>query len=122
MISYISWQKLPLHTRVLVATQFGVAKVGPTHVMDNKIASDGYLFESIETALNDVAMKEFTGTTGTSDELFAAVVEKLTVPPVVTPPGPVDPNTVEVSMARPEKIKVAAVEKIKKVVKKAKKK
>ncbi len=115
MISYALWQKLPLGTRVLIAKQFGIAKVGPTHVVDNKLVADGYLFEDVENALSDDAMKTFTSATGDSNQLFEAVISKLSVPQVVQlnvenkmaeiAQVPHD-TTVEESMAKPEKIRV----------------
>lgn len=76
------WQSLPLHVRVLIAKEFGVAKVGPTHVFDNRILSDGYRTEEVEAALNPDALRKFVGSD--SDdlmELWDLMVAKVTGEP-----------------------------------------
>lgn len=77
MISYSRWRSLPLHTRVLIATQFGIAKVGPTHVVDNRVESDGYLFEDVENAITVPAVQEYTGSKETDlNALWDLLIEK----------------------------------------------
>lgn len=63
MILYSSWRALSLPTRVVIATAFGIAKVGPTHVRDNYIESDGYKIEDVENALSVEAMQKYTNLT-----------------------------------------------------------
>lgn len=48
---YSRWLALPLHIRVKIATEFGIAKTGSTHVVDNRIESDGYNIKTVEAAL-----------------------------------------------------------------------
>lgn len=48
---YSRWLALPLSTRVKLATEFGIAKTGSTHVVDNRVESDGYNINTVEAAL-----------------------------------------------------------------------
>lgn len=69
---------LSLPTRMLIAKQFGIAKVGSTHVADNRILSDGYKIEDVERALNTDAIQLFVGTEETDAKiLFDLLVAKI---------------------------------------------
>lgn len=48
---YSRWLALPLSTRVKIATELGIAKTGSTHVVDNRVESDGYSINTVEAAL-----------------------------------------------------------------------
>lgn len=61
MLLYSNWIKLPLYVRAEIAQKFGIAKVGPTHVQDNVVVSDGYKIEDIERAMNIEALQEYLG-------------------------------------------------------------
>lgn len=52
MFSYGTWLRLPLSTRIRIANALGIAKTGSTHVQDNRIVSDGYKIEDVESAVN----------------------------------------------------------------------
>ncbi len=64
-LSYSVWHALPLAARVKIATTFGVSKTGPTHVVNNRVESDGYRFEEIESAISVAALQNYTGSTET---------------------------------------------------------
>lgn len=49
---YTRWLELPLATRISLALVFGIAKIRPTHVSDNRVADDGYNVKDIENALS----------------------------------------------------------------------
>lgn len=87
---YAKWFSLPLSIRSQIATKFGVAKTGPTHVQDNRVVSDGYKFEEVERALNVKAMKEFVGIDSTDDmaTLMDLVVAKIEGREIPTPEMP----------------------------------
>lgn len=77
-ISYSRWQQLPLHTRVLLSKQFGFTKIGPTHVSDNRIQSDGYKFEDVEKSMNIAAMQGYLSTDESDvHQLFDLCVDKV---------------------------------------------
>lgn len=58
---YQTWQSLPIYVRHTVATLFGVAKIHPTHVSDNRIVADGYDFGDVDRAITPVTMEKLTG-------------------------------------------------------------
>lgn len=58
-IQYSKWLDLPLATRQKIAEEFGIVKRGSTHVVDNKIQSDGYLVHEIEKALTPVRISSY---------------------------------------------------------------
>ncbi len=68
---------LSLPTRAVLAKEFGITKIGPTHVVDSRIESDGYKIEDVERALNVDAIQSYL----TSEEtdmniLWEAMVAK----------------------------------------------
>ncbi len=54
-----------MHIRAQIATAFGIAKVGPTHVVNNQIESDGYKIDDVERALNVDAIQTYVGSDST---------------------------------------------------------
>lgn len=60
MISFSVWHSLPLASRVKICNTFGVSKIGPTHVVNDRIESDGYRFQDIEAALTISSLQAFT--------------------------------------------------------------
>jgi hypothetical protein len=88
---YSHWRSIPLNTRIQIAEKFGIVKVGPTHVRDNYVESDGYRIEDVEKALNIDAIQEFLGVEQTDMvtllELLVAKIEGREVTPsyVVVP-------------------------------------
>lgn len=74
---FSKWNSLSLSTRVQIATAFGVAKVGPTHVFDNTIQSDGFKFQDIERAITIEKMQEYLNTNQANfDTLWDMLVAK----------------------------------------------
>lgn len=67
---YGLWLKLPLTTRAILAKEFGFSKVGPTHVFDNRIISDGYKLEDVEERLNIDAIQKYTGSDNTDMQVL----------------------------------------------------
>lgn len=65
MFLYSSWRSIPLSTRIIIANTFGVQKIGPTHVVNNYVESDGYRIEDIERALNIDAIQKYVATNET---------------------------------------------------------
>ncbi len=61
MLSYSIWHGLPLSARVKICDAFGIAKIGPTHVFDNRIVSDGFKFQDIEKRITVEALQAYTG-------------------------------------------------------------
>lgn len=107
MFLFSVWRSVPLPTRIKIATAFGIAKVGPTHVRDNYVESDGYKIEDVERALNVDALQKYTGLESTDMAvLFNAVVAIAEGVQVVQVPAVDTSTTVAESMAKPEKIKV----------------
>ena len=62
MFLYTSWRAIPLPTRIKLAAHFGIKKIGPTHVRDNYVESDGYKIEDVEAALNIDKLQAYLGT------------------------------------------------------------
>ncbi len=89
MFMLSEWRKLSLSTRALLAKEFGFSKTGPTHVVDNRIESDGYKFEDIERALTVDAMQKYIGfPVNDTEMLWCYMVDK------VEGRTPVDPSSV----------------------------
>jgi len=65
MFLYSKWRSIPLNTRHKIAAQFKIVKVGPTHVRDNYVESDGYKIEDVEHVLNVDAIQQFLGVDST---------------------------------------------------------
>lgn len=78
MFLYSHWRSIPLNTRIQIAEKFGIVKIGPTHVRDNYVESDGYRIEDVEKALNIDAIQEFLGVEQTDMvTLFELLVSKI---------------------------------------------
>ena len=75
MFLYSQWLNLPLTTRATIATAFGIAKTGPTHVQDNRVVSDGYDVRTVEANLNVDSLQKYLA----SDEPDMAKLWKLLV-------------------------------------------
>lgn len=58
---YSKWVSLTLGMRSQIATVFGIAKSGSTHVQDNVVVQDGYKVADVENALSLQALRNFTG-------------------------------------------------------------
>lgn len=61
MFLFAQWLRLPINVRHKIASEFGIIKRGSTHVVDNKIQSDGFLVEEVEGALTKDALKLYLG-------------------------------------------------------------
>lgn len=74
---FSKWNNLSLSTRVQIATAFGVSKIGPTHVFNNTIQSDGFKFQDIERAITIEKMQEYLNTNQANfDTLWDMLVTK----------------------------------------------
>lgn len=77
MFLYAQWRGLSLVTRAVLAKEFGFSKVGPTHVVDNRIESDGYKLDDVERSLNIDAIQKYTGVESTDMQvLWNAMIDK----------------------------------------------
>ncbi len=88
MFLYSSWRNLPISTRIQIAEALGIKKVGPTHVRDNYVESDGYVIGDVEAALNVDKLQAYLGT----DERDLATLFKMLVDKVE---GNVDTTSVD---------------------------
>lgn len=57
MFLYSRWLALPLPIRAKIASHFGVARIRPIHVQDNRVIDDGYNIYDIEKILNPEVIK-----------------------------------------------------------------
>lgn len=74
---FSKWNSLPLATRNMIATAFGVARVGYVHVFNNTIQNDGYKFQDIEKALTVAKLQEYLASKEKDfDTLWEALVNK----------------------------------------------
>lgn len=55
--NYQDWVQLSIGLRQKIAFTFGVKKVGPTHVVNNEIQSDGYLMKDLSERLSLSALE-----------------------------------------------------------------
>ena len=62
MFSYSLWRSLELPARIKIANDLGIKKIGPTHVRDNVVESDGYVIGDVEKALNVDALQAYLQT------------------------------------------------------------
>lgn len=75
---FSKWHGLSLPTRIKIATAFGIAKVGPTHVADNQIQSDGYKFQDIERAITVESLQRYLSSNETDfGTLFLQLVDRM---------------------------------------------
>lgn len=78
MLLYGNWLALEITTRIKLANEFGILKVGSTHVVNNAIQSDGYLIKDIESKLNLVSIQNYLGTRETDlSILWNMLVDKI---------------------------------------------
>lgn len=122
-IQYSKWMAIPLGTRVKIAQEFGIAKNRSTSVINNVVVDDGYVITDVENSMNVNAMQAFVDSKEKDENtLLDLVVAKVEyVQPVVVPVVQVTaPTPLEVSNAKPEKIRVVKVP-VKKVTTKNKK-
>lgn len=59
MFLYSKWLSLDLPTRMKVAEIFGIVKRGSTHVVNDRIQSDGYNVEEVEAALTPDVLRKY---------------------------------------------------------------
>ena len=59
MFLYSKWLSLDLPTRMKIAEIFGIVKRGSTHVVDNRIQSDGYNVEEVEAELTPEKLRKY---------------------------------------------------------------
>lgn len=62
MLMYSAWTRLPITTRQKIATDFGIGKVRPTHVANDRILDDGYDIGQLERALEVPNLQIFLAT------------------------------------------------------------
>ncbi len=58
---YGLWTRLPIESRNILAGIFGIKKTGATHVVADKIQSDGYSIDDIEASITMETMQKYTG-------------------------------------------------------------
>ena len=63
---YSKWRAIDLSKRIQIAQALGIKKVGPTHVRDNIVESDGYLIDDVENALTLENLQKYLDTTETN--------------------------------------------------------
>ena len=61
MFLYSKWLSLDLPTRMKVAGIFDIEKKGSTHVVDNRIQSDGYNIEEVEAKFSVENIQKYLG-------------------------------------------------------------
>lgn len=77
MFLYSRWLALPLNTRVAIARELGITKVGPTHVFNNTIQSDGYNIKDVENRITVEAIQNLLGVTSSDlNVLFDMMVSR----------------------------------------------
>ncbi len=104
MFMYHHWLRLPILTRIKIASQFGFNKTGSTHVFDNVIQSDGYSVKDIETSLTKQAIKDYLSTDEDNmDFLWSAMVEKIE--------GRTPPEKEEIKIIERESVVAPVIEK-----------
>lgn len=75
---YGNWLRLSIITRQKIANQFGVKKIGPTHVFDNVVQSDGYAIKDVEASLTPDIMRLFVGVDEKdTDKLWNLFIDKI---------------------------------------------
>lgn len=57
MFHYSSWLEISLPNRMKIANYYGVQKKGSTHVMGDKVISDGYDIKEVEKMLERIYME-----------------------------------------------------------------
>ena len=78
MILYSQWINLPLSTRYKIASEFGIPKKNPTHVVDNVVKDDGYLIKDIESAITMNSLQKYFNTAETDlTVLWFYLVDKM---------------------------------------------
>lgn len=70
MFLYSQWRNLDLPTRIRIANDLGIKKVGPTHVRDNVVESDGYLIKDVESVLSTENLQKYLNTTESNSEVL----------------------------------------------------
>lgn len=73
---YSRWLSLSVSTRQKIAEIFNIPKTGSTHVVDNRIESDGYNVQALEEKLSKEAMQKYLVLDEQDkDKLFEILVE-----------------------------------------------
>lgn len=89
MLLYSKWRSVPLNTRIIIAAALGITKIGPTHVRDNYVESDGYKIEDVERIVCVENMQKYTGSTSKDEnELWDLMVAKAEGREIVIAPPP----------------------------------
>lgn len=90
MFLYSKWLSLDLPTRIKIAEIFDIIKRGSTHVVDNRIQSDGYNIEEVEAKLSVENLQKYLVTKESDPhvlwDLFTARLEGKEVEQVIEPP------------------------------------
>lgn len=87
---YGHWMKLPINTRIAIATQFGIAKTGQTHVSNNEIVADGYSYKDLEENLKLAKLQDFLGSKETDYSVLWGWLVELMEGKTPNIPVPVD--------------------------------
>jgi len=93
MFLYSLWLRLDLPTRNRIASEFGIVKKNSTHVQDNRVISDGFLIEDVETALSLENLQRILQTNNTDIAiLWDMLVNSTPVPKELLPKVEVAPE------------------------------
>jgi hypothetical protein len=99
MFLYSRWLSLPITTRIKIASDFGIIKKGSTHVVDNKIQSDGYVISEVEEALTVPALQKYLNT----DETDMSILWSMLVADDKYPDARAQPPAIIRKVGRPKK-------------------
>lgn len=78
---------MPVSTRHKIASQFGIGKTRPTHVVGNMVQDDGYEIKNVESALSESALNAYTGAdTDDMEVLWTTMIDKIEGRERVIPP------------------------------------
>lgn len=79
MINSKTWMEIPKEIRVKLREIFTIPQSSFTWVDGFELKSDGITDKDLE-ALSDAKMQDFSGISGTSEEMLRACIEKISIP------------------------------------------
>lgn len=82
MFTYSAWLALTLPERQALAAKLNISKTGPTHVVNDRVESDGYAIQTVESALMGYAQER---SIATPEDLLVALKEEVAPAPEVVP-------------------------------------
>lgn len=105
MFTYSIWLSLTLPERQEVARKLGIAKTGSTHVVNDRVESDGYALQAVEAALESFARENSINDPETLKNSFKKLLAPETSEVVEEVPNEVPEVKEEVKPAEVEKPK-----------------